>query len=54
MGHESKDDLEPAKGKYIEGEIIDVNADFSNASNKKEKYIFNLPNTMRAVVVNFK
>ena len=54
IGHESKDDLPPAKGEYIEGEIIDATTDATEVQLVDGTYIFNLPTSERAVTVKFK
>ena len=54
VGHETKDDLPPAKGEYIEGEIIDRTTDSTEVEQVDGKYVFNLENTDRAVTVKFK
>ena len=54
IGHETKDDLPPAKGEFIEGEIIDATSDATEVQNVDGTYIFNLPASDRAVTVKFK
>ena len=54
IGHETVDDLPPAKGDYIEGEIIDATTDATEVQVVDGTYIFNLPASDRAVTVKFK
>lgn len=54
VGHETVDDLPPAKGEYIEGEFINRTSDSTEVEQVDGKYIFNLQNTERAVTVKFK
>ena len=54
IGHETIDDLPPAKGEFIEGEIIDATTDTTEVQLVDGTYIFNLPNSDRAVTVKFK
>lgn len=54
VGHETKDDLPPAKGEFIQGEIINRTTDNTEVEEVDGKYIFNLQNTERAVTVKFK
>lgn len=54
VGHEDKDDIPPAKGEFIEGEIINRASDKNEVELVDGKYVFNLPNTDRAVTVKYK
>lgn len=54
VGHEDKEDLEPAKGKYIEGEIIDAKDNSTEVKQDGDKYIFNLASSDKAVTVKLK
>ncbi len=54
IGHETTDDLPPAKGEFIKGEIIDATTDATEVQLVDGKYIFNLPTSDRAVTVEFK
>ena len=54
IGHETTDDLPPAKGEYIQGEIIDATTDATEVQVVDGTYIFNLPTSDRAVTVKFK
>ena len=54
VGHEDTEDLQPAKGEYIEGEIIDAVDDSTEVKKDGDKYVFNLTTSDRAVTVRLK
>lgn len=54
VGHELKDDLPPAKGQFIEGEIIDAPENLTEVTEENGVYMFKLPTSERAVTVKFK